>query len=96
MSEATPLVVHVVYALRMGGLENGLVNLLNRMPPERYRHAIICLRDATDFAARLHRPDVQVYTLGKRDGHDNGLYLRMWRLLRRLRDWHNPGILDTA
>ena len=38
-----PLVVHVIHRLDFGGLENGLVNLVNRMPSERYRHAILCL-----------------------------------------------------
>ena len=37
---STPLIAHVIFKLDIGGLENGLVNLLNHMPRERYRHAI--------------------------------------------------------
>ena len=33
------LVAHVVYRFDVGGLENGVVNLLNRLPSERFRHA---------------------------------------------------------
>ena len=36
-AEIAPLIVHVIYRLDFGGLENGLVNIVNRMPAERYR-----------------------------------------------------------
>lgn len=86
-----PLVAHVIYRLDVGGMENGLINLINHMPAERYRHAIICLDDYTEFRRRLRRTDVECYALHKRPGKDFGLYLRLWRLLRRLR----PQIVHT-
>jgi sugar transferase (PEP-CTERM/EpsH1 system associated) len=79
-----PLVAHVIFRLDIGGLENGLVNLLNAMPRERYRHAIVCLTEHTDFRARLKRDDVSLHALHKRPGHDAGLYWRLWRCLRAL------------
>jgi sugar transferase (PEP-CTERM/EpsH1 system associated) len=91
MSDAPPLVVHVIYALGTGGLENGLVNLINRSPRDRYRHAIVCLTTSGDFAARLMVPNVPIVSLHKRPGHDLGVYWRMWRSLRRLR----PAIMHT-
>ena len=36
-----PLIAHVVQHFGMGGLENGVVNLLNHMPTDRYRHAVV-------------------------------------------------------
>jgi len=86
-----PLVVHVIYRLAVGGLENGLVNLINRMPAERYRHVIVCIDDYTDFRERIQRKDVEVYALHKRPGTDLGAYVRFWRLMRRLR----PAIVHT-
>lgn len=86
-----PLIVHVVYALRMGGLENGLVNLINRIPPERYRHAVICLTDFDEFAERISRKDTELIEIHRREGKNPTLYLRLWQLLRRLR----PDILHT-
>ncbi len=59
-----------------------LVNIINRTPPERYRHAIVCLTEAGEFAKRIVAPDVPVIELHKRPGHDLGLY---WRLLKTLR-----------
>lgn len=79
-----PLIAHVIHRFGVGGLENGLVNLINRMPAEDYRHAIVCLTEATDFRARLQR-QVPIFELHKRAGHDLGLYRRLWRVFRTLR-----------
>ena len=89
--DAPPLIVHIIYALGTGGLENGLVNIINRCPPERYRHTIICLTRSEEFAARITAPDVGIIELHKRPGHDWGMYWRLWRTLRRLR----PAIVHT-
>ncbi len=47
--DSRPLIAHVVYRFDVGGLENGVVNLLNRMPAERYRHAVLALTEVTPF-----------------------------------------------
>lgn len=90
-SEA-PLVAHLIYRLDIGGLENGVVNLVNRMPVQRYRHAILCTHGYSEsYRARIRRPDVQVISIDKRPGKDPGAYYRVWRELRRLR----PDIVHT-
>lgn len=86
-----PLVAHVVYRFAVGGLENGLVNLINHMPRERYRHAVVCLSGFTDFRKRLHNDTVQVVGLDKREGKDLAVYGRLWKLLRGLK----PQIVHT-
>lgn len=80
-----PLIVHVIYALSTGGLENGLVNIINRAPVDRYRHVIICITTADEFASRITAENVQVIQLNKRPGHDFGFYWRLWRLFWQLR-----------
>jgi sugar transferase (PEP-CTERM/EpsH1 system associated) len=90
--DAAPLVVHILYRFAVGGVENGLVNLINHIPPEAYRHAIVCLCNySADFCARLRRPNVPIIALHKRAGHDLGVHLRLWRVLRALR----PDIVHT-
>jgi sugar transferase (PEP-CTERM/EpsH1 system associated) len=86
-----PLVVHIIHRLAVGGLENGLVNLINHMPEERYRHAILCLTHDTDFRERIHSKDVQIMALHKQQGLDLRLYSRVWRALRQLK----PDIVHT-
>ena len=92
MSAPRPLIVHVVHRFGLGGLENGIVNLVNRMPSQRWRHAIVALTDVSaEFAARIQRADVQTIALEKRPGHLLRYYPRIYRLLRELR----PAIVHT-
>ncbi len=84
-SGGPPLIAHVLYRLDYGGLENGVVNLLNHLPQGDFRHAIICLVDYTEFRSRIVRPDVTVHALHKPPGHSLATHLRMYRLLRELR-----------
>jgi len=87
-----PLVIHLLHRLDFGGLENGVVNLVNRMPRDRYRHAIVCMAGHGEtFRQRLQREDVEVISLDKQPGKDVAVYGRAWRLFRRLR----PAIVHT-
>jgi sugar transferase (PEP-CTERM/EpsH1 system associated) len=89
-ASVSPLVVHIVFRLDYGGLENGVVNVINGLADAPLRHAVIALSEATDFADRL-RDDVEVYSIGKRPGKDVGAYFRLYKLLRKLR----PTIVHT-
>ena len=84
------LIVHIVFRFDYGGLENGVVNVINGLSEGRYRHVVIALTEATEFAARL-RGDVVVKCIGKRAGKDFPAYVRLFRELRRLR----PDIVHT-
>ena len=91
MQNQSPLIVHIIYRLGVGGLENGLVNIINLLPVEAYRHAIICLTDSTDFSERLQRRDVAIYEIHKRAGQDWSSFFKVYRLLKQLR----PSIVHT-
>lgn len=83
-------IAHVIHRLQVGGLENGLVNLINRLPADRFEHVIVCLTDYTDFRNRI-TADVELYAMHKRPGQDFGLYWRLWKLFRKLK----PDVVHT-
>jgi sugar transferase (PEP-CTERM/EpsH1 system associated) len=85
------LIVHVVHHLQIGGLENGVVNLINRLPQERFRHVVVCIEDFTDFSRRIERADVEIIAMHR---SRVGVWRLRWQLLqlfRRLR----PDIVHT-
>ncbi len=87
-----PLVLHVVYRFDIGGLENGVVNLINHMPRDAYRHAVVSLTEVEPrFAARVTRDDVPFIALHKPPGHGVKLYPQLVRLMRELK----PAIVHT-
>jgi sugar transferase (PEP-CTERM/EpsH1 system associated) len=86
-----PLVVHLIYKLDVGGLETLLVECINRMPADKYRHAVVCLTDYTEFAKKISNPDVQIIALNKAPGLGLATHVEIWKLFRRLR----PSVLHT-
>jgi sugar transferase (PEP-CTERM/EpsH1 system associated) len=91
MQNHRPLIVHLTYMLDFGGLETLIVESINRMPVDQYRHAIVCLTRFTDFKERITRPGVEVIALDKQPGLGLGTHVKLWRLLRRMK----PTILHT-
>jgi sugar transferase (PEP-CTERM/EpsH1 system associated) len=91
MSDSRPLVAHVLYRFDTGGLENGVVNLINHLPRDKYRHVIIALTEITEFSKRITRDDVQFIALHKKPGHGIWQYPALFRLFRKLR----PHIVHT-
>jgi sugar transferase (PEP-CTERM/EpsH1 system associated) len=84
---ARPLVAvhHVVLSLQPGGLENGVVNVVNRLDHRRFASTICCLKEAGEFARRIEDPRVEVHALGWPGGTDLALPIRLARLFRRTR-----------
>lgn len=91
MKGELPLVMHVLHRFDTGGLENGVVNLINHWPEGECRHMVVALTEVTDFRKRLRNADVQCLALHKPDGHGAKLYPRFWQVLRRYR----PTVLHT-
>lgn len=87
-----PLVMHVLFSLDVGGLENGVVNLINRMPSALFRHSVVALTHCEPtFCRRVQRDDVQFISLQKPPGHAVRLYPQLFRLFRNAQ----PAIVHT-
>lgn len=81
-----PLVVHLVYRFDTGGLENGIVNLINHLPDDGYRHAVVAMTHvAPAFAQRVRRSGVVFESLNKPPGQGMRVFPALYRLLRRWR-----------
>jgi sugar transferase (PEP-CTERM/EpsH1 system associated) len=90
-SDPRPLVAHVLYRFDVGGLENGVVNLINRLPADRFRHAVIAMTEISDFRRRVQRDDVQFHALEKSAGQGLKIAPKLVRLLREI----TPAIVHT-
>jgi sugar transferase (PEP-CTERM/EpsH1 system associated) len=87
-----PLICHVVHRFDVGGLENGVVNLVNRLPLSAWRHEIVALTEVAEaFRRRVVREDVGCTALGKGPGHLWRLYPMLHRHFRATR----PSIVHT-
>lgn len=72
-----PLILHVLHHLVIGGTENNLVNLINMLPHDRWRHHVLCVEDYSEFRSRILRSDVEVVAL-------NRSKVGVWRMRRRI------------
>lgn len=91
-TDRRPLILHVVYRFAVGGLENGVVNLINRLPHDAWRHGVVALTEVSpEFCRRVERGDVLYDALGKGPGHLLGMYPRLYGLFRKLK----PAIVHT-
>src|ERR1051325_6716396 len=90
MLERPPIVVHVVHRFNLGGMELGLLKLIDNTPPDRFRHIVVSVVDCSDLRDRLTRSGTPLICLGLKR-FDYRSYLPMARLLRQLR----PGIVHT-
>ena len=78
-------IVHLIYHLGTGGLENVVVQLINHLPRASFRHTVIAITDIDPaFAARVDA-DVELIALNKPPGQPFFLFPRVYRLLRALR-----------
>ena len=84
-SSQPPLIAHVIHALGVGGLENGLVNLINRMPAAYYRHAVVCMTTHDDFSRRIRRPDVELIAVRRAERPLAHTYFELYQHFRRLK-----------
>ena len=84
-------VLHVVHSLQVGGLENGLVNLLNRLDAERFKQIVCCLTSGGKFAARINVPRVDLIELNMPTTRFRFPLVRLAKLFRTL----SPDIVHT-
>ena len=85
-------IVHVVYSFSVGGLENVIVQLINRLPADQFEHVVLSLTTISAFKNRITQPGVRFIELHKPPGHAVPLYPRIYKLLRELK----PDVVHTC
>lgn len=88
--QKTPIIVHLIYRLDIGGLERVMLNCIHQMQADNFKHIIISLTDANNFAQDENNA-IEVFCLGKKQGADLGIHLKLYQLLKQLK----PAILHT-
>ena len=79
--------LHVVHVVRCGfaggGMENGIINVTNGLPTEKYRVSICALDSSETFSERIRQPGFETHLLPKTGtGIDWPL---VWKLSRKLK-----------
>ncbi|MBK1670154.1 hypothetical protein CKO28_19135 [Rhodovibrio sodomensis] len=83
-------VCHLLLRLGYGGMENGVVNIVNHTDRRLFRHTIVCLEDDNPLADRL-ATDVKLHSLGGGSSGHCARYAKTFRVLREIR----PDIVHT-
>jgi sugar transferase (PEP-CTERM/EpsH1 system associated) len=84
-------IMHVVDSLGKGGLENGLVNVIERLDACRFEHMVLAIRKLGPVADRFPRDRVRVECLGRQTGSSR---FQVATLARAMRDFE-PEIVHS-
>jgi glycosyltransferase involved in cell wall biosynthesis len=99
MSTQPVKILHVVFSLDPGGMENGLVNVANALPRNKFEVHVCCLERAGAFVARLPQPE-NVRVLSKQNGFSLKTVFDLARVIKQIQPdlihSHNLGPLIYA
>jgi sugar transferase (PEP-CTERM/EpsH1 system associated) len=76
---------HVLLSLRPGGLENGVVNVINGLDRREFLSSVCCLQTSGEFAERITDERCRILEFGLRPGNDPLLVWRLARAFKALR-----------
>ncbi len=82
-------VVHLVTSFDMGGLQNGIVNIINHGDDSRFRHTVLSIRPQTALGERLEKGEVASLNLSE------GRHRGAWKLIGKRLKQMAPDILHT-
>jgi len=83
-------IMHILHSLQIGGLENGVVNIVNLLSREKFEHIICCVKSSGPMADKIIFKDIQIYELHK-NGKDYFMPLRLMKLIRLVK----PDLVHT-
>jgi len=78
-------IMHIQESLEVGGLENGVVNVVNNLEEESFRSTICCLKRIGSLADRICNPQVSCFCLKQKEGKRIFLPLILRKIIREQR-----------
>ena len=84
-------VAHVVHSFGVGGLENGIVNLINNLNHDSVRFSICAFTPECESLTRVRERHVSFHVVHKRAGNDWHVPLRLAKIFRA----EKPDIVHT-
>ena len=75
--------MHVVESLEVGGMENGIVNIVNHIDNIRFDPFICCLSNAGELSNRITNKNVSIITLNWKGGFQPKLFFDLMELFRK-------------
>ncbi len=85
------VICHIIFKLDYGGLENGLVNIINNLNSKDFHHSIISLTSVTSFQNRINCKEYEIIEINKKEGKDIRAFFRVYKAIRKI----NPDIVHT-
>lgn len=83
-------ICHIVYSFsKIGGLENGVINIINGLDQEVFNHIVVSLTDLGELKDRVFSRNVCYYAINKNEGNDFFLPSKLYSILVR----HNVHVL---
>ena len=76
-------IMHIMLSLEVGGMENGLVNILTRSNDAVFDSHVCCLEKIGTLGERLSSSKTHIYNMEKKPGFSIGLILNLAKLLRK-------------
>ncbi|MFV2057172.1 MAG: glycosyltransferase [Thiohalomonadales bacterium] len=80
-------IMHVVHGMPVGGLENGVVNLINHLPQDEFVQSICCLDIRGEMIERI-KVDIDIFELNRKRNDLKAIY----NLAKVFKRW-NPDII---
>ncbi len=88
-------IAHIMYSFTgIGGLENGVINIINNLDEDRFFHVVCSLTAVGEITGRIFRNNVKFVEIHKKEGNDIRLPFKLYSVLKRekidlvhLRNW---------
>ncbi|MCX7927266.1 MAG: glycosyltransferase [Candidatus Omnitrophica bacterium] len=74
-------IMHIQESLEVGGMENGIVNLVNYLDKDLFSLSLCCLNKEGEFVKRVDKSRIKIFCLHQREGFSINLFDKIKKLI---------------